>query len=93
MNGYYVYINTNATFTVLYVGMTNNLEYRSSQHRNHIFEGFTNKYNVTRLVYFEETRDAQAAIAREKELKQWTRAKKIALIESVNPDWRDLSDG
>jgi len=93
MNGYYVYVNTNPTFTVLYVGMTNNLAYRSSQHRNHIFEGFTNKYNVTRLVYFEETRDVQAAIAREKELKQWTRAKKIALIESANPDWRDLSDG
>ncbi|TMG04111.1 MAG: GIY-YIG nuclease family protein [Chloroflexi bacterium] len=93
MNRYYVYVNTNPTFTVLYVGMTNNLAYRSSQHRNHIFEGFTNKYNVTRLVYFEETRDVQAAIAREKELKQWTRAKKIALIESANPDWRDLSDG
>ena len=93
MNRYYVYINTTPTFTVLYVGMTNDLELRSSQHRNHIFEGFTNRYDVTRLVYFEETQDVQAAIAREKELKRWTRAKKIALIESVNPEWRDLSDG
>ncbi len=93
MKQYYVYINTNPTSTVLYVGMTNNLEHRSGQHRSHVVEGFTKKYNVTRLVYFETTEDVQAAIAREKELKRWTRAKKITLIESVNPDWRDLSDG
>jgi len=92
MNQYYVYMNTNPTYTVLYVGMTNNLEHRTSQHRNHILKGFTKKYNVTRLVYFEATEDVQAAIAREKQLKRWTRARKIALIESVNPEWRDLSD-
>jgi putative endonuclease len=93
MNQYYVYMNTNPTYTVLYVGMTNNLEHRTSQHRNHVLEGFTKKYNVTRLVYFEATEDVQAAIAREKQLERWTRARKIALIESANPEWRDLSDG
>ena len=92
MRQYHVYINTNPIYAVLYVGVTNDLEHRTSHHRNHVVEGFTKRYNVTRLVYFETTEDVQAAIAREKELKGWTRIKKIALIESVNPEWRDLSD-
>ena len=62
------------------------------EHKYHLVVGFTSKYQITRLVYFEETFDVYVAIAREKEIKGWLRAKKIALIESMNPDWRDLSE-
>lgn len=87
---YYVYIMTNASIT-LYVGVTNNLERRVQQHKLKQIPGFTAKYNITQLVYHEETGDVLAAIAREKTIKGWLRAKKIALIESVNPKWLDLS--
>jgi putative endonuclease len=92
MKHYYVYIMTNHSKT-LYTGVTNNLQRRMYEHKHHLVAGFTSTYNITCLVYFEETSDVYAAIAREKQIKGWLRAKKIALIESVNPDWRDLSDG
>jgi len=76
---------------VLYVGVTNNLERRMFEHKNKLADGFTKKYSVDRLVYFEQTSDVLSAIAREKQIKGWDRAKKVALIESVNPTWEDLS--
>lgn len=88
---YFVYILTNHSRT-LYVGVTNNLVRRVFEHRQKVVEGFTKKYNVTQLVYFEQTPDVRAAIAREKQIKGWLRAKKIALIEGVNPAWKDLYD-
>ena len=91
MKTYYVYIMNSPTGT-LYVGMTNNLKRRVYQHKHKLIAGFTKKYNVTRLAYYEETTDVRAALAREKQIKGWLRAKKIALIESVNPEWRDLSE-
>jgi putative endonuclease len=75
----------------LYIGVTGNLERRVFDHKNKLIDGFTKRYNITRLVYFEETNDVNCAIAREKQLKGWLRAKKIALIESMNPEWKDLS--
>ena len=74
----------------LYIGVTSNLPKRVYEHKNHVVKGFTDKYNVDKLVYFEEAADIEVAIAREKQLKGWTRAKKIRLIESMNPEWRDL---
>ncbi len=91
MNNYYVYIMANFSKT-LYTGVTNNLEKRVYEHKNKLVEGFTKKYNITKLVFFEETNDANAAIAREKEIKGWLRKKKIALIELTNPTWKDLSE-
>jgi putative endonuclease len=92
MKTYYVYIMTNNSGT-LYVGMTNDLHRRIWQHKQKLIEGFTKRYNITRLVYYEETNDVRQAIAREKQIKGWLRRKKIALITSANPDWRDLSAG
>jgi len=89
---YYVYIMTNRSKT-LYTGVTNNLIRRVYEHKNKLVEGFTKKYNIRRLVYFEETSDVQTAIGREKQIKGWLRAKKIVLIESKNPEWKDLSEG
>ena len=77
----------------LYVGVTNDLQRRVWQHKRKLIEGFTKRYNITRLVYYEETSDVGAAIAREKQIKGWLRRKKIALIELLNPGWKDLSDG
>ncbi|MGI9061325.1 MAG: GIY-YIG nuclease family protein [Ktedonobacteraceae bacterium] len=91
MKHYYVYILANRSKT-LYTGVTNNLQRRLYEHKHHLVVGFTSKYHVTRLVYFEETSEVQAALAREKSIKGWLRAKKVALIESSNPDWRDLSE-
>jgi putative endonuclease len=91
MKHYYVYILANYSKT-LYTGVTNNLQRRIYEHKHHLVAGFTSKYQVTRLVYFEETSDVQVALAREKCIKGWLRAKKVALIESSNPDWRDLSE-
>ncbi|KAA0205499.1 GIY-YIG nuclease family protein [Candidatus Uhrbacteria bacterium] len=88
---YYVYILTNLLDTVLYIGMTNNLPRRINEHREKLVEGFSKKYNLTKLVFYESTDDVNAAIAREKELKGWIRRKKNALIESMNPEWKDLS--
>jgi len=90
MNNYYVYILTNKSRT-LYVGMTNNLERRVYEHKNKLVPGFTAKYNLDILLYYEQTADVLSAIAREKQIKGWTRSKKIALIESQNPKWLDLS--
>lgn len=88
---YCTYILTNWNNKVMYIGMTNNLERRLYEHKHHLIEGFTLRYNVDKLVYFESSFDVKAAIAREKELKGWTRARKNALVESVNPAWQDLS--
>jgi len=89
---YYVYILTNAAQTVLYTGVTNDLKRRVYEHREDLVEGFTKKYHVHRLVYFEETGSREAAILREKQIKAGSRRKKIDLIGSMNPDWRDLWD-
>jgi putative endonuclease len=77
----------------LYTGVTNDLMRRVYEHKNKMIKGFTKKYDITKLVYYEETNDIQAAISREKQIKGWLRGKKIALIESVNPKWNDLSEG
>jgi len=89
---YYVYIMSNVSRT-LYVGVTNDLLRRVYEHKNKLIEGFTSQYNFTHLVYFEETDDITAAIAREKQLKDWHRDWKINLIESINKNWEDLSFG
>lgn len=89
MKQYYVYIITNNSRT-LYTGVTNNLARRVYEHKNKLVKGFTEKYNITELVYYEEMNDIQDAIRREKQIKGWLRAKKIALIESANPQWKDL---
>ena len=88
---YYVYIMTNSLSTVLYIGMTNNLERRVWEHRHKLVPGFTSKYNVNKLVYFEETSDVREAIYREKQLKGWTRARKAQLVATMNPEWQDWS--
>lgn len=90
MKTYYIYMLTNWDNKVLYIGMTNDLERRIYEHKNKLFEGFTAKYNLTKLVYVEATTDVNSAIAREKELKKWRREKKDALVESINPNWDDL---
>ncbi len=87
---YYVYILTNKTDKVMYIGVTNDIVRRVYEHRNHMIDGFTAKYNVTKLVYVESALDVRDAIQREKQLKGWTRAKKNALVETVNPKWEDL---
>jgi len=88
---YYVYIMTNKSRR-LYTGVTNNLERRVYEHKHKLLPGFTSKYNITKLVFFEAGDDISVAIAREKQIKGWLRAKKIALIESMNPEWKDLSE-
>ena len=92
MKHYYVYVLTNRKRGVLYTGMTNDLERRVYEHREKLIPGFARKYNLTKLVYFEEITDVNAAIKREKQIKGWLRKKKIALIESRNPNWNDLSE-
>ncbi|MGE5495738.1 MAG: GIY-YIG nuclease family protein [Burkholderiales bacterium] len=89
---YYVYILTNWNNKVLYTGVTNNLERRVCEHKNKADSGFTAKYNVNKLVYFDSTNDVRAAIEREKQIKGWSREKKNELVESINPKWRDLSE-
>jgi putative endonuclease len=91
MREYYVYIMTNRSRT-LYVGVTGDLRRRVYQHKHKLVPGFTSRYNIDRLVYFDCTNDVRAAIAREKQIKGWLRAKKIALIEAQNPHWEDLSE-
>ena len=88
---YYIYIITNKTNRVLYTGVTNDLERRLYEHKEKLVEGFTRKYNVNKLVFYEICADIESAIAREKQIKGWLRRKKVALVESVNPEWRDLS--
>jgi len=90
MNQYYIYILTNNHNTTLYIGITNNLIRRIYEHKNKLVDGFTKKYNLHKLVYFESTSDVESAIAREKQLKAGSRKKKIQLIEKENNDWKDL---
>ena len=91
MRHYYVYIMTNRSKT-LYTGVTGNLVQRVRQHKEHINEGFTRKYSIDRLAYYERFGDVHAAIAREKEIKGWLRVKKLQLIVSMNPEWKDLAE-
>jgi putative endonuclease len=90
MNQYYVYILVSRRNGTLYVGVTHDLKYRVGQHKQKVVPGFTKKYQVTMLVYYESTGLIKSAIAREKQIKAGSRAKKIALIEKMNPEWRDL---
>ena len=87
---YYVYIVTNKHNSVLYIGVTSNLEGRIFEHRERLIEGFTKRYQVTKLIFYEDYPDPRSAIAREKQLKGWRREKKIALIAKQNPRWNDL---
>ena len=89
---YYVYVLANKRNGTLYIGVTNDLERRVYEHKNHLIKGFTKKYNVNILVYFEQTGDIQSAIQREKQLKKWNRKWKLELIEKLNPEWKDLSN-
>jgi len=87
---YYVYILTNANHTVLYTGVTNDLERRCYEHKHKIRKGFTKKYNVDKLIYFEKFNFIDLAIAREKQIKGYSRSKKIELIDEFNRDWKEL---
>ncbi len=87
---FYVYILTNINDKVMYIGVTNDLKRRITEHRLHIIPGFTQRYNVYKLVYFEHFTDIRDAIGREKELKGWTRARKNALVEERNPEWAEI---
>ena len=90
---YYVYILTNENGNVMYVGFTDNLIRRVHEHKNHLDRGsFTARYNVTKLVYFEETSDVYAAMEREKQIKGWNRKRKNKLVETKNPNWNELYD-
>ncbi len=91
MAEYYVYIMSNKS-RMLYTGVTNDLERRVYEHKNRLTPGFTSRYRLNKLVFYESTNDITVAIEREKELKGWVRRKKTALINSVNPEWKDLSD-
>jgi len=92
MNTYFTYMNTNRKRGIIYSGMTSNIVHRMHQHRNKTFKGFTSRYNLDKLVWYEEFDWVQDAIAREKKIKGWKRAKKISLIEKNNPNWDDLYD-
>ena len=89
---FFVYILVNWNRRVMYIGVTNDLMRRLEEHRNKAVSGFTARYNVHRLVYFEETGDVFAALSREKQIKAWRRSKKDALVASANPGWRDLAE-
>jgi len=89
---YCVYIMTNKAGTVLYTGVSGDLPARVHQHKLKVIDGFTKRYNLTMLAYYECSDSAEAAIAREKQIKAGSRAKKLALINALNPEWRDLSE-
>ena len=91
-NRYYVYLLTNWNHRVMYLGVTNDLVRRIYEHKNKLVKGFTEKYNVNKLVYFEETGDVRSALTREREIKKWRREKKNALVISINPEWKDLAE-
>lgn len=91
MKNFYVYIMSNKSKT-LYIGVTNDLARRIYEHKNKLIDGFTKKYNLTMLIYFEVVNSVEDAIRREKQLKNWHRQWKINLIESINKEWKDLSD-
>ena len=88
----YVYILTNKSNKVLYIGITNDLIRRLFEHKEKLVEGFTQKYNVDKLVYYEQSNEVMVALQREKQLKKWSRKKKEWLIELKNPNWMDLSE-
>lgn len=90
---YYVYILSSKRNGTLYIGVTNDLKRRVYEHKNGLIDGFTKKYSIKNLVYYEQTNDIHEAILREKRLKKWNRSWKIKLIEEMNPDWKDLSEG
>ena len=92
MGKYYVYILTNKNNKVMYIGVTNNIQRRLYEHKTGLIEGFTKKYNVHKLVWFEETCDVKSAIEKEKQLKGWKRERKNQLVSERNPEWKDLSD-
>jgi len=92
MRTYFVYILASRRNGTLYIGVTNNLVRRVFAHKHELVKGFTKRYHIHRLVYFESTNDTEAAIWREKCLKKWYRRWKLALIEKINPTWRDLSE-
>lgn len=87
---YYIYILTNKTDSVMYIGVTNDLRRRINEHREEMIEGFTKKYHVHKLVYYEVFENIEKAIQREKQLKRWNREKKNQLVESLNPAYKDL---
>ena len=89
---YYVYILTNNSNRVMYIGVTNNLKRRVFQHKSKMVEGFTKRYNIDKLVYFEYFSNINSAIKREKVLKGWKRERKNKLVEVKNPEWKDLSE-
>jgi putative endonuclease len=93
MKAFAIYFITNWNHEVLYIGVTSNLEKRLWEHKNKVVDGFTEKYNVFKLVYFEQFADAETAIQREKQLKNWSRSKKDVLVNKINPQWKDLSSG
>lgn len=90
MKNYHVYIMASKKNGVLYIGVTNNLTRRSFEHQNGLIEGFSKKYFIKKLVYYESTPDVRSAITREKQIKKWKRDWKIELIEKENPNWNDL---
>jgi len=92
MKEYYIYIVASRRNGTLYVGVTNDLERRMYEHKNKLVPGFASRYEVNKLVYFESCPSVQVAIQREKQIKGWTRKRKLALIESGNPEWLDLSE-
>lgn len=92
MNQYYVYILTNKRYGTLYVGFTNDIQRRMIEHKSKSFDGFTKKYNIDKLIYFETALTAEEAQLREKRIKKWNRQWKIDLIEKTNPEWEDLSE-
>src|SRR4030042_1765444 len=87
---YYVYIMTNDTNTVTYTGITNDLIRRVYEHKNKLVAGFTSRYKITKLIYYEVSEDVESAILREKQIKSWPRKAKVVLINTLNPDWHDL---
>jgi len=89
---YYVYIMTNKRNTVLYTGITNDLKRRVYEHKEKLVEGFTKRYKIGKLVYYEVFQDPENAISREKQIKGGSRAKKIGLVNNINPEWKDLYD-
>lgn len=90
MKYYYAYILANKTNTVLYTGVTNDLKKRVYQHREKLVEGFAKKFNVYGLIFYEQTENVESAIQREKQIKSWSRLRKVELISKFNPEWEDL---
>ena len=92
MNSFYIYIMSNKGRNVLYIGVTNDLTRRVQEHKSGMIEGFTKRYRLCALVYYEMWNSIDDAIKREKQLKRWSHIKKVQLIETINPDWRDLAE-